>query len=310
MWGNARNSKDVYSYRPVYESRFTGTAHMPANINGGVPFRVELKERHYINSYAGDNINTRYEWKLILPPGYSVSGTGNPMYGTNASSYTQNGDTIIIKSTNNQLKDAGINLVLTCGFGGNITFPYSLVKIDNDVLGCRRQGRLICSSVSSAAFCPGPCPDGPSNYVPVVRRADGSLGWTDNTMSTRQVASAISAFDLSKALFLDTIEITGRARQNSTIDNLFLEVSLSQASTIKKLDPLDASVKIIRGGISYDYYVASSRDSSSGTTQRVNWDFTLGASSLPTGTMLPGDSIITVTNCNMCDTITVFIPHL
>jgi len=294
MCGDSRSTNPVHSYRPLYESSFTGTAYLPANIIGGTPFRIELKEGHYINSYVNSNTNTRYEWKLVLPPGFSVSGTGNPEYGTTASTYTQVGDSIYIKSTSNSLRDAAIDLVLTCGAGGNVSFDYTLTKIDNDVTNCRCQGNLICATVTAAAFCPGPCPDGPSNYIPVVSRTDGSLGWTDNTMAARQVASAISAYDLSKALFLDTIQIMGTARQNSTVDNLHLEVSLPRAGANNKLAPLDLDVTIIRAGVSFEYNVPASTDNSAAGTQIVNWDISSGISGLPGGTMLPGDSIVTV----------------
>jgi len=167
MCGDASSSNPVYSYRPIYESSFTGTAYVPANIMGGVPFRIKFKEGHYINSYSNDNANTRYEWKLILPSGFSVSGSGNPTYGVNSSSYTQVGDTIYIVSDTNKLFDAEIDLVLNCGVGGGVRFNYELNKIDNNLTNCKCQSRLVCSSVYSAAFCPGPC-QGPSNFIPIV----------------------------------------------------------------------------------------------------------------------------------------------
>lgn len=292
MCGDLTASEPKYSYRPIYESRFTGTSYVPSNIMGGVPFRIKLREGHYINSYSKDNVNTRYEWRLILPPNISVSGSGNPTYGTGGATYTQNGDTLIITSSNNKLANAEIDLVLNCGTGGDLNFRYELHKIDNNITNCRCQSLMVCSSVYAASFCPGPC-NGVSNFIPKVERTDGSLGWTDKTMTTRQSRSAISSFDLSKALFLDTIQVKGSARQNDTSSNFHLEMETPRAGSVNKLEPIDGDIEVLRAGIVIAKVTTSQFTQSivSGN-QNTHWDFT---NVLPAGGLLKGDSIVTTT---------------
>ncbi|MBL7810839.1 MAG: T9SS type A sorting domain-containing protein [Bacteroidetes bacterium] len=275
----------------IYESAFTGTSYVPANIVPGTPFRIQLKTGFYNNQNPMENANTRYEYYLKLPPGASVSGSGNPTYGASSVSYTQSNDTVFIKSPSTALSTAGINLVYTCGAGGNVTFNYGLYKIIDDVAGCRCNQNIMCGSVFGKAICPGCVSLGPVTYVPTVRRSAGCLGWTNAAMTTRQVASSISAYDLSKALFLDTLEITGSGRQVSNVTNLYQELRLVRASNTNRLEPLNIVVDIIRGGSSVaNYTISSFTDNSSGNVQNVTWDLSSG---LPAGAMLAGDSVYT-----------------
>lgn len=294
MCGDSALTTPIRAERVIYESSFSGNAYAPANINGGSPFRLSLNQGHYLNLYSDLTAQARYEWRFILPPGYAVSGTGAATYGSDTIGYTQIGDTIFIKSSDNVLKNAAINLVYNCGSGGSQTLKYFLNKIDNDSTNCRCQGQLVCGSLSLTSYCNSPCLMGPINYVPKVRRSKNSLGWTDNTLQFRQSDTAISDYDLSRALYLDTIEIEGVAYQQSTVNNLHLDLSLGMASgSIKKLESIDIDVTIIRAGIKYSYNVSSSSDSSLGSTQVLHWDISSGISSLPGGTMLPGDTIVT-----------------
>jgi len=296
MCGDTNASTPKFSERVVYESSFSGSAYAPANIRGGVPFRFQLNEGHYLNIFSDESPQTRYEWKFILPSGYSISGGGFPSYGSDTVTYSQNGDTVTIKSLDATLANAEIDLVYNCGTGSTQTIYYYLTKIDNDSTNCRCQGNLVCDQLTLTSYCSSPCSLGPTNSVPVVRRTNGSLGWTDNTLTTRQSDTAISAYDLARALYLDTIQITGKAYQKSTVSNLHLDLSLSKTSAgLSKLQPLDMEVNIKRGAITYTYTVASANDNSVGSTQIMHWDASSGISSLPGGTMLPGDSITTIT---------------
>lgn len=293
MCGATKSTASVYINRPLYETTFTGTAYVPANIFGGDVFTIDLKEGHYINDYINDNpTKTRYEWVLKLPTGITVAAIPNAKYGTNPVAFRQSNDSIFITSPSNSLKNASISLKFNCGSAGVTTFSYSLTKIDDSAADCRCQGKLICTTVSTTAFCPSMCAAGPSNYIPVTRRVDNSLGWTDITLATRQVASAISAFDLSKALFLDTIQITGTARQNNAATDLRLQVNLAKAGTVNKLTPIDISLKILRAGVQ----IASGSttiviDNSIGSLQIMDWNVT---SLLPALGLNAGDSIVTI----------------
>jgi len=112
-------------------------------------------------------------------------------------------------------------------------------------------------------------------------------------MLTRQSKSAISAYDLSKALFLDTIEISGTARQNDTTTNLHLDVELPRAGSNDKLAAISGEMIIVRSGaVVATYNLTTFNNSTSGSKQVIHWDFTNG---LPGGGLLNGDSIYTKT---------------
>ncbi len=282
----------------IDEEKFLGTAYLPANIQNNVPFQFNLNAGYYTNISYYDGVNTRYRWKVVLPSGVIVSGSGSPTYGSVPVTYTQVGDTIIYTSSSNLFNAFNIDLVYNCADGGGIkNFNYTLEKIQDITSPCKCQGDLVCATVSTIAFCPVVCITGPTTYIPVVRRTDGSLGWTDATLRTRQSAAAISAFDLSKALYLDTIQIAGSARQNGTGSNLHLELGLDKTTLepfgLNKLNPLSAIVNIYRGGIlvSSGNLNTASQANSKITRQFIDWDIT---SLLPVGGLLAGDSIYTL----------------
>jgi len=282
----------------ITEEQFLGTAYVPANISGNVPFRLKLDAGFNLNTSYYDGVNTRYRWKVVLPQGVNVSGSGNPIYGTIPAAYTQIGDTIIYTSLSNQFNPFSIDLVYNCTNGGGAkNFDYTLEKIQDITTYCKCQGDLVCATVSAIAFCPSVLLAGPTTYIPVVKRTNGSLGWTDASLASRQSAAAISAFDLSKALYMDTIQITGSAKQVNAASNIHLEMVLDKTSFepagINKLTPLTANINIYRNGVlvSFGSLTSASQTSSTSTQQYIDWDIT---SLLPVGGLLAGDSIITV----------------
>ncbi|NEW83807.1 MAG: tandem-95 repeat protein [Mariniphaga sp.] len=282
----------------ITEEQFLGTAYLPANIIENVPFRLKLDAGFNLNGSYYDGANTRYRWKVVLPAGVNVSGSGNPDYGSIPATYTQIGDTVIYTSLTNLFDSFNIDLVYNCTKGGGTkNFNYTLEKIQDITTFCKCQGDLVCATVTTVAFCPIVLIAGPTTYIPVVRRTNGSLGWTDATLVTRQSASAISAFDLSKALYLDTIQIAGSARQINAASNIHLELILDKTSIepvgINKLTPIIANVNIYRGGVlvSFGSLNAASQTSSTASQQSIDWDIT---SLLPVGGLLTGDSIFTV----------------
>lgn len=279
----------------ITEEQFLGKAYVPSNIKDNVPFRLKLDAGYYVNTSYYDGVNTRYRWKVVMPSGVTVSGSGNPTYGSTPVAFTQVGDTIIFTSSSNLFNTFSINLVYNCDTGGGTKiFNYTLEKIQDINTNCKCQGDLVCATVSTLAFCPVNCATGTTTYIPVVRRTDGSLGWTDANLSTRQNAAVISSYDLSKALYLDTLQITGSARQNNSASNLHLELVLDKTtgepSGLNKLIPLSATVNILRGGVlvSAGTLNVASQTNSTSTQQYIDWDIT---SLLPAGGLMAGDSI-------------------
>ncbi len=288
----------LFNSPEINEERFIGTSYLPANITNNDPFRLSLNASYDLNSSYYDGVNTRYRWKVVLPSGVTVSGSGNPTYGTEPVNYTQVGDTIIYLSATNLLNAFNIDMVYNCSSGGNIkNFNYTLEKIQDISTPCKCQGDLVCATVSTIAFCPYACITGPTTYIPVVRRTHGSLGWTDANLTTHQNEALISVYDLSKALYLDTIQIIGSARQNSSVSNLHLELKLDKTTLgplgLNKLTPLSATVNIYRERIlvSTGILNTASQAGSNATSQSIDWDI---SSLLPSGGLLSGDSIYTL----------------
>jgi hypothetical protein len=284
----------------LYETAFLGKSYVPANVVNGVPFRINLKAGFSVNQDSYSSVRTRYRWKMILPLGFSVAPVSNPRYGLTTVSHTLSGDTVIFTSSSNSLDSFSINLVYTCGTNGYKTINYTLEKINNIITGCKCQGDLICASVTTHAFCPMPCPSGPTTYVPKVKRADSCIGWVDHTIRTRVNPLLISEFDLSKALYLDTINIFGSAVQNDVSNNLFVELTLPKTTLaptgVNKLTPIKTNVSFYRSGFIISSCVVStfSGTATTASTQSVIYD--LSSCVLGMGGLFAGDSIAVVSS--------------
>ncbi|MBT2162823.1 hypothetical protein [Zobellia barbeyronii] len=285
------------------QSAFVTTGYIPANIDDNVPFRTRLSIGYYRQKDDFDSASSRYVYELTLPAGVSVSGTGNvewrygefPGSGNPVSvGYTQTGNVVTITSPNNNIGYALIDLVYDCSSGSELSLNYAFRKINNPATGCSCQGELTCGSLTTNASCPGSCLIGPSSGIPIVRRADNSLGWTDSSMSTKQVAANISAYDLSKALYLDEIEIHGNATQNGASATLGARLVLDKinAST-NKITPLKVDVTIIRSGVTVASGTLTSFSMANSTTtdQIIDWNL---SALIPNGGLLNGDEIETV----------------
>jgi hypothetical protein len=282
---------------------FTGmSGYAPFNITEGVPFTVRLSVALITNGNSYDNSNTRYRYWMKLPPGVTpVPGSAkwtNGIYpNTNTAvphTYTVSNDTLYILSPSNVLGYAHVDLVYNCAGGGNATslsLPYGLKKINNILTGCRCGENKAGDTLYVETYCPTPCAGaGPVNYVPVVRRTDNSLGWTNGFMTTRQSVTNISAQDLAKALFLDTIQIRGSARQTNAANDLRLRLDLKRPNGVNALAPLDIYYEIWRSGamLTSGTLTSSYDAGSADTTQRIAWNLN---AALPPGGLLPNDSI-------------------
>ena len=275
---------------------YGGIATVPANVLNGTPFQFGAKVSYVNNSNSFRGTHTRYRWKIVLPAGFSVAPSPNAYYGVNpVTNFTVSGDTVIYTSSNNVMSDFFINLVYTCGSSGTKTFLYLLEEINDINTSCNMWGNLVCATINTDAKCGEVCPAGPNVYKPTVRRADGSLGWTNNSMTTRQSASNISAYDLSKALYLDTILVSGSMRQSDASGNLHLYLSLPKTTIspagVNKLTPVAVTSTLYRGGTLLNTWTITTASLSASTTtlQVIDWNLTPG---LPAGGLLAGDSVV------------------
>lgn len=289
----ARRSLAVNNY--FYQTPSAPNFINPPQIIGGVPFTINL------NTFFGAvnfpyNPSARNIWVLTMPPGVSVSGTGNATTnGSNPFPFTQSGQVLTFNYGDTSYRDLFINLVYTCGTSTTLNFNATLTRFADTTVNCKCFGKYLCEDFTIAATCPGPCAAGPSPDKPIVRRVDESLGYTDYTMTTRQNAAALTTNQLQLAMYLQTIQITGRAVQNNYATNLHVELELDKASNgDNKLVPVSAVVTVKRNGaiIRTTNFVASDFITTASTLTKTNIDLNL-TSCFP-GNVIFGNEDITV----------------
>jgi hypothetical protein len=275
----------------------------PANIVPGLPFTVRLSSGINGNNNPFNSVNTRWSWYVVLPAGVTVAGNSRWTNGqfpttiaSTAVSFTVSNDTVWIQSQSNTTGFVQIDLVYNCTAGNNalnFTLRYGFVQINNPATSCLCFGRRSCGSLLVQTYCPMPCSSGPVNQVPTMRRTNGCLGWTNANMTSRQSISSISSYDLSKALFLDTIQLSGSAVQSNAATNLGMQLEVLSQGTAYPLLAQSVYVEIWRSGVllsSGTYNTAFNSGSINGR-QRIGWNLN-GA--LPSGGLLQNDSIFTL----------------
>lgn len=303
---------------------FGSSSYAPANVSSGVPFKARfgVTNSNYVDSFLTPD--SRHVYTITLPAGLSLVGTPTSTvwhYGkypqnlsatTPLATITQTGNVVTVTapaSTNIYSINIGwieLDLVYNCsvGPGGqNVNIPFTFKVIHDPASGCECStlGSLVCSNLVLAnVLCPPPScsTGGPSVSTVTVEREDNSLGWTDTTLATIQSRSAISAYDLSKALYLDDFFIKANAVMNGTATNnlhLYLSILKVVPGTDNKIQPKTIDVIIKRGGATV-YSGSVSVFSNSGSTnslQVTDWDI---SSVLPSGGLLPGDIIETISH--------------
>jgi gliding motility-associated-like protein len=276
----------------------TATGNMPANIEPGVPFTVRGSYNYYSEINDWRTSSSRYIYEFTLPAGSTVSNVkwANGLYPSGAlspySGYTISGNILTVTSPTSTQGWTTFDITYNCAAGINFSITYKVLDHNSPTCACVQE--IACGTLSALSDCNPVCAQGPYTRVPRVERADNSLGWTDYTLSTRQLRSNISAYDLSKALYLDEIEIKGNAIQNGPAANLYLKMDLAKtASAVSKLTPLDIRVEIYRLGVlvSSGTVSTSSNTGSTPSMQNIIWNLT---STLPAGGLLDQDEIRTL----------------
>ncbi|POS00638.1 hypothetical protein Q361_1382, partial [Flavobacterium croceum DSM 17960] len=298
----SRSGGDALNHRKI---SLVPTGYIPANVNPGTPFDVNIGISYYdMYNYLNRTGNTKYEYQITVPTGTTVTaakwanGKYNLSTALNTVTFTQVGNLVTIVSPINATATSGwgwVKLTMTydCSGGSNFVINWKLLERNNVNTGCNCRAEQVCGTLTALAACAAPYAAGPSTSIPVVRRADNSLGWTDYTLTTRQSASSISAYDLSKALYLDEIEISANATQNNAASNLYIYLELPKASgNTSKLTPISVDVVVKRGGtsIATGNLTSFSQTESTTTKQIVTWDLT---SLIPSGGLLAGDIVET-----------------
>ncbi|MFC6098126.1 gliding motility-associated C-terminal domain-containing protein [Flavobacterium qiangtangense] len=315
--GIDRNTLSATNVSEILEQ--ADNSYAPANIFGGVPFRMRFAESWYSMGTINYNPNQRYEWQVTLPPGVEISGTGNIVWAngkdiatvpTLTPTYNYNPATRVLTVLSPGV-DMGmffLDLVYDCASGpaGAVTIPYTVSYINDSTTNCRTFAPMFCGSeVLANVVCPNaPCPDGGVTTTFLkVEREDNSLGWTDSSMTTHQTRANISSYDLSKSLYLDEFFVTANGVQQTVAsDNLYIKMGLkklvAQSTDIVAVKSIDIQIKragttIASGTLPSSFALNTG---STNTVQLITWELT---SLLPAGGILPGDVIETVSHYNV-----------
>ncbi len=299
----SNNGTAVARYR---RTAISSASYLPPNIESGVAFSGRIGVNAYLyNTYTSGN--TRYVTEIELPTGMSLSNiqwvdgqwpsTNQPV---SPGSVTTNGNTVTVVSPSNARGHITFDALYTCQSGTtsvDITHTTHQVADYVNYPNCVSLGaNLVCDSHSFVVVGCGSCPGGGATTgVPVVERADNSLGWTDKTMTTIQDRNNISAYDLRKAMYLDEFFVETTATQNGVAANLGARfVVAKNLDNNNGLTPLSADVEIIRGGATIATGTVTSFTSnfSTATDQVIDWDFT---SVLPAGGLLNQDKMKIIT---------------
>lgn len=286
---------------------------VPANVFNGTVFNGRFSVGYFTFSSALDTNKTRYVYEITLPAGISLSPTPNTkwyigQFPDNFSAapltptVTVAGNVVTVTSPDNRMGYVTLDLVNTCGTSGAKSIGFKLKRIDDASAAtpCSCNPDVYCNSVVTTAYCDTGCTFGPTITSVKVERADNSLGYTDFTMTTLQNRSAISDFDLSKALYRDDINVAAGGRQNGASNNLYLKLILNKIvnGTDDKLTPKSINVTIFRGGspIASGTVNTAAGTGSTTTSQTVTWNLT---SLLPAGGLLNGDTFQTTAVYNV-----------
>jgi len=323
--GEKKRSNDVWveGSNRINGSRYyelSNTSYSPANVYDGVPFEARFSVGHDVAISIYDTKNTRYYYQLELPPGVSLVPNSvkwhNGKYpenikATQEATIEQKGNILTITPKDTKVLGYFIaNFIYKCtedNKGGKIEIPFKLKRIDDIVKGCTNcNSEVFCGElVIENAVCPLVCDSGPTILETKVERADNSLGYTTYKLEELQKRENISAYDLSKALYLDDIEITAKAKQGKTKNDLFLKFSIKKNGSDLKGERLQAK------GLKYTITRANDPKSpykgelsleqalkvDNNTKEQVfRWDFT---SILPNGQILAGDEIETIATYNV-----------
>jgi hypothetical protein len=289
--------------------------YLPANIVPGAVFTARTNLSFYEIGNSFRTSNSRFVYELTLPAGVTIAAIPNLKWyygqypgGLSASlaAYTLVGNLLRITSPDTNFGYPLIDLVYNCpsGAGGNqtISIPFTILDINNIVSGCSLNSILGCGTLESATYCPQVCNLGPETTLAIVERDPMSFGWTNRTLTTRQLRSAITTYDLSKALYLDKINIQGNATQKSNATNLKLRIQLiKDIYNAIGLTANSIDVVIKRGGVPVGSGTVTTftTANSTATNEIIDWDLT---SVLPVGGLLTNDEIETTSRYTVSST--------
>ena len=295
-----------YYYQTATASPSAITA--PAVVQGGQPFSLQSCEgMSPTSSLPAYRPTDSVYLDVIIPVGVALAPTPNITVNgtaiTNASysviSGTPNPDTVRIRRARAGLLVFcyNIDLVYTCGAGGNLTFGMNHYYVGD--ASCGFIEKLSCKTTTIPAGCPG-CPGGGmENLLSTATRT--SLGFTDETLSTRVAAAAVTGPPRYTMLPLDTFNLASSAKANGSYNNLRYTLTFGRVAS-------QNLVSFISGTLNIKNAVSSTVTSctvtpvvtTTTTVQTLSYDLTtcLPGSVINTGDSVWLDQVFAMTTAN------------
>lgn len=278
------------AYRILSNSGGNITA--PAEVTSGVPFTIQacINLASYSAPFAPKD---SLYFDMILPAGLSLAAIPNVQYNGVASTYYV--DTVAgIRTLHIKRKSKpsafcfSADVQYDCSAGSSIS-PQISIWYQGDTCSGSVE-RYMCKTSMIKVSCPGPCPDGITNYLPVVKRL--SLGYTSADMTGKVAPAAVKGLAVFTALPLDTIQIIVPGRQSAitgSFNNLYYNLQLGRAGSADVLQFIGGTFNQVSGAVITSN--AMSIPATAGSTsslQKMQWNL---SSNLATGTISTGDSI-------------------
>ncbi|PVX52421.1 putative repeat protein (TIGR01451 family)/gliding motility-associated-like protein [Balneicella halophila] len=303
----------------------SANGYIPVNTFPGEPFETALSANLVTRIDTEASADSRLQYVITLPAGFDgsdiklIEGRYPARGATLSSTITTTTDptsgetTIVVTSVDyveelhvvmdvtkdcsnpNVNDDEDINIKYDLNYITNINYPNCIEKISCD--------NIFTTKMES---CPdpneGPC-YGASTLGVRVQRADNSLGWTDESMTTRQSRANISILQQKRALYLDDIEVLASGRQRTETINLYQELAVKlDNSNGNPLTPKSIDITFTRAGNTYNATLDASTTPNNvevvqnSGNQVITWDLSsaISSSGIPGGNLQEGDTYITV----------------
>ncbi len=220
MCGNLSTTSNLIQSAPYYHyANQDGSVILPVQISEGVPFTTQVCFNGQWNPPSYRPTDSMY-LEINIPAGFALAGSGNIKINGVAlvpADYTFGGGKLIIKKKGYlEALCYSYDLVYTCGAVPSATFDYLLRYVGDNSCSCEE--KLACLSKVVYIQCNTSCTTGFANNNPTITRL--SLGYTDNTLTTKVSAASITAIPLKSALPKDTINIRVNGKQYGNYNNL------------------------------------------------------------------------------------------
>lgn len=267
----------------------------PSDVISGAPFNITVINGGSFVLPAGPTDSTYL--RLLLPAGVSLAGSGNitlngtvvPASRTRVlAGISPAPDTLIIASKGRVTGTYSLNVVYN-GPSATLNFSYDTRYISDQSCNCSiNMFNLAPFSINARDNNGGNCPLGISNLAPKVSRR--TLGYTDNTLTTKVSASGLSGISAITMLVRDSMTIEQAGIQHGSGNNIFYSYSVGKAGVSNVLSFAHGifNVKNQATGAISSCAMPAPADSGNATTQRMVWNL---SNCLPGGQMNQGDSV-------------------